>query len=145
MPICMLKCSHIWDSYAENLVSVLLIACLLTRSRNTVVYFNASMLTHWGRMMHICVGSLIIIGSYNSFVPTNRQAIIWTNAGVFLIGLLGTNFSEILIGIQTSSSKKMHWKMSSGKWRPFCLCFNVFTCLLFVGRFFFISHSTGTK
>ena len=43
-----------------------------------------------------------------------------TNAGIFLIGPLGTNFNEILIKIYTFSFKKMHLKMSSGKWRPFC-------------------------
>ena len=42
-----------------------------------------------------------------------------------LIGLLGTNFSEILIEIYTFSFKKMHLKMSSGKWRPCCLGLNV--------------------
>ena len=36
-----------------------------------------------------------------------------------LIGLLGTNFSEILIEIQTFSFNKMHLKRSSAKWRPF--------------------------
>ena len=35
-----------------------------------------------------------------------------------LIGPLGTNFSEILIEILTFSFKKMHLKMTSGKWRP---------------------------
>ena len=44
-----------------------------------------------------------------------------------LIGPLGTNFSEILIEIFTFSFKKMHFKMSSGKWRPFCLSLNVLT------------------
>ena len=39
---------------------------------------------------------LTIIGSDNG----RRQAIIWTNAGILLIEPLGTNFSEILIGIQ---------------------------------------------
>ena len=34
---------------------------------------------------------------------------------------LGTNFSEISIGIQTFSFKKMHLKMASAKWRPSCL------------------------
>ena len=53
------------------------------------------------------------------------QAIIWTNAGILFIGPSGTNFSEILIGIQTFSFKKMHLKMSSAKWRPFCLGLNV--------------------
>ena len=57
--------------------------------------------------------------------PGRRQAIIWTNAGILLIEPLGTNFNEILIGIQTFSFKKMHLKKASAKWRPFCLCLNV--------------------
>ena len=36
-----------------------------------------------------------------------------------LIGPLGTNVSEILTEIDTFSFKKMHLKMSSGKWRSF--------------------------
>ena len=36
------------------------------------------------------------------------------------IGRLGTKFSEILIKIQDFSFPKMHLKMSSAKWRPFC-------------------------
>ena len=48
-----------------------------------------------------------------------RQAIITTNAGILLIGPLGTNFSEILIEIYSFPFKKMHLKMSFGKWRPF--------------------------
>ena len=82
-------------------------------------------LTHWGRVTHICVGNLTIIGSDNGLSPSRRQAIIWTNAGILLIGPLGTNFSEVLIGIQTFAFKKMHLKMSSAKWRPFCLGLNV--------------------
>ena len=65
-------------------------------------------LTHWGRVTHICVSEIIIIGSDNGSSPSRRQAIIWTNAGILLIGPLGTNFSEILIGIHTFSFKKMH-------------------------------------
>ena len=34
---------------------------------------------------------------------------------------LGTNSSEILMKIHTCSFKKIHLKMLSGKWRPFCL------------------------
>ena len=82
-------------------------------------------LTHWGRVTHICVGNLTIIGSDNGLSPDRRQAIIWTNTGILLIGPLGTNFSEILIGIQTFSFKKINLKMSSAKWRPFCLGLNV--------------------
>ena len=82
-------------------------------------------LIHWGRVTHICVNKLIIIGSDNGLSPGRRQAIIWTNAGILLIGPLGTNFNEIFIEIHTFSFKKMHLKMSSGKRRPFCLGLNV--------------------
>ena len=54
-----------------------------------------------------------------------RQAIIWTNAGILLIGPLGTNFSEISIEILTFSFKKVRLKVSSAKRRPFCLGLNV--------------------
>ena len=33
----------------------------------------------------------------NGLSPGRRQAIIWTSAGILLIGPLRTNFSEILI------------------------------------------------
>ena len=82
-------------------------------------------LTHWGRVTHIYVVNLTIIGSDNGLVPTRRQAIIWTNPGTMLIGQLGTNFSEVLIEIHTFSFNKMHMKISSAKWRPLCLGFNV--------------------
>ena len=80
--------------------------------------------THWGRVTHICVGELTIIGSDNGLSPGRRQAIIWTNAGILLIGPLGTNFSEISIEILTFSFKKMHLKMASAKWRLFGLGLN---------------------
>ena len=82
-------------------------------------------LTHWGRVTHICISKLTIIGSDNGLSPGRRQAIIWAKAGILLIGLLGRNFIEILIGIQKVSFKKMHLKMSSLKWCPFCLGLNV--------------------
>ena len=79
------------------------------------------LLTHWGRVMHICVSELTIIVSDNGLSPGRRQAIIWNHVGLFLIEPLGTNFSEISIGDQTFSFKKMHLNMSSGKCWPFCL------------------------
>ena len=82
-------------------------------------------LTHWGRVTHICVSKLTIIGSDNGLSPGRRQAIIWTNAGILLIRPLGTNFNEMLIEIVTFLFIKMRLKMSSAKWRPFCLGLNV--------------------
>ena len=82
-------------------------------------------LSHWGRVMHICVSKRTIVGSDNGLSPEQRQAIIWTNVGLLLIGPLGTNFSEIVIEIITFSFKKMRLKVSSAKRRPFCLGLNV--------------------
>ena len=96
--------------------------------------------THWGRVTHICVDNLTIIGSDNGLTPVRRQAITWTNVGILLIGPLGTNFSEMLIEIHTFSFKKMHLKMSSAKWRSFCLGLKVLNkqwCFFVIAGFTF--------
>ena len=77
--------------------------------------------------MYIWVTNLGIIGSDNGLSPGRRQAIIWTNDAILLIGFLGTNFIEILIEIYTFSFKEMRLKMSSAKCWPFCLSLNVLT------------------
>ena len=97
-----------------------LIVCKYTRQDAHVQIgpfyrYIESILTHWGRVTYICVSNLAIIGSDNGLSPDRRQAIIWSIAGILLMGPLGTNFSEILIGIQTFSFKKMHLKMSSAE------------------------------
>ena len=92
---------------------------------NIYIIINYAALTHWGRVTHICVGNLTVIGPDNGLSPDRRQAIIWTNAGILLIEPLGTNFSDILIEILAFSFKKMRLKVSSAKWRPFCLGLNV--------------------
>ena len=79
------------------------------------------LLTHWGRVTHICVSKLTSVGSDNGLSPGLRQAIIWTKVGILLIGPVGTNVCENLIEIHIFSFKKMRLKMASGKWRPFCL------------------------
>ena len=97
-------------------------------------------LTQWGRVTHICVSKLTILGSDNGLSPDRRQAIIWTNAGILLIGPLRTNFSEMLIEIHTFSFKKMHLKMSSGKWWPFCLGLNVLMHTYVISSVCYICH-----
>ena len=77
-------------------------------------------LTQCGRVTHICVSKLTIIGSDNGLSPGRRQAIIWTNAGMLLIGPIGVISDEISI------MKYLHsWKSISRccleKWRPFYL------------------------
>ena len=85
-------------------------------------------LTHWGWVTHIhdiYISNLAIVDSVNGLWPNQCQAIFWTNAGMLSIWPLGTNFSEILIEILTFSFKKIHLKVSSAKWRPFCLGLSV--------------------
>ena len=84
-----------------------------------------TVLTYWGRVTHTCIGKLTIIGSGNGLSPGRQQAIIWTSTVMLLTRALGTNFSEISIGIQTFSFQKMHLKMSFAKWRHICLSLSV--------------------
>ena len=65
------------------------------------------------------------ISNYFTFFSDLRQAIIWTSAGMMLIEPLGTNFSEILIKIETFSFKKIRLKILSAKCCPFHLGLNV--------------------
>ena len=83
-----------------------------------------SILTHCGREKHICVSKLAIIGSMSLACRLfGTKPIIWTNAGILLIGHLWTNFSEILSKIHTFSFNKMNLKVSARSW-PFCLSLN---------------------
>ena len=86
--------------------------CLRTERYQARGIISQGSLTHWGRGAHICVSKLAIVDSDNGLSSGRRQAIIWTNAGIF-IGILGTNIGEISIEIYTFSSKKMYLKMSS--------------------------------
>ena len=51
----------------------------------------------WGLVTHICVSNVNIIGSDNGLTLSRRQAIVWTNDGILLIGPVGTNFNEIWV------------------------------------------------
>ena len=123
-----------WMQKKKNLNNMPLFAYELEYQTGKVHFISIStrtvdpmhLLTHWGRVtICICVGNLI--GSDNGLSPGRCQAIIWTNAEILLIGPLGTNFSEILIGIHKFPFTKIHLKMSSVKWRPFSLGLSVFT------------------
>ena len=65
----------------------------------------------------MCVSKLTIIGSDNGLLPDQRQVIMWTSAGILLIGPLGTNFREIVhqnqnwyIFIQENAFENVIWK-----------------------------------
>ena len=105
-----------------GLIKRVYISCLLKWGHHEPLVL---ILTEWGRVTHICVSELTIIGSDNGLSPDRRQVIIWTNAGILSIGPLRTHFSEILIETLTFSSKKISLKVSSAKGWPFCLGFYV--------------------
>ena len=98
-----------WNCTVQAGVLQYPITCSMARSRPSDAYKRQKSSQHCFRQW---------------LAPGRRQAIIFTKAGILLIRPLETNFSEILIEIHTFSSKKMHFKMSSGKWRPFCLGLN---------------------
>ena len=72
-------------------------------------------LTQWDRVTHICISKLTKIGLDNGLFPDRRQAIIWTNAGILVIGPLGTNVSEIVI---ETAFENVVWKMAAILSRP---------------------------
>ena len=73
---------------------------------------------------HIYFSDMGALGPSNGLSLCRRQAITWPNIDVLSIELLGTNCSEILIKTH-DSFMKMHLKVSSAKWRLFCLGFNM--------------------
>ena len=79
------------------------------------------------------VSKIAVIGSDNGLSPDRRQPIIWTNAGILLIGPSGTNFREIVIEIHTFS---FIWKCrleNNGHFVSVSMCCS--GSLLFDGRF----------
>ena len=94
---------------------------------------KAERLSHWGRVMHIYISKLIIIASDNGLSPDRCQVIVWTNTAILLTRSLGTNFNEILIESHKFPFNKIHFKISSGKWRPFSLGLTVLSSS--VGRY----------
>ena len=103
-----------WRRPGDKPLSEPMMVSLLTH----ICSLGLNELTHWSRVTDICVTRLTSIGSDNGLSPGRRQAIIWTNAGILLMGSSGTHFSEILVAIQTFSFKKIRLKMSSGKYLP---------------------------
>ena len=126
-----------WISYQDinNCKNSMLVRRHLYMESGLWFWFIYSVLIHWGRATHICVNKRTIIGSDKGLSPSRRQAIIRTNAGILLIRPLGTNFSEILVEIQTFSLKKIRLKMSSAKCCSFRLGLNMLmsSCYLHLG------------
>ena len=70
-------------------------------------------------LISLMLSDVCINGSSKGLSTSQHKTIIWTNAGVYLIKPLGTDFSEISIEIHTLPFNKMHLKISSAKCQPF--------------------------
>ena len=113
-----------WN-FNENITHLTLENAFWVISKFFTTFPSLFLLTHGGRVMHICVSKLTSTGSDNGLSPGRRQAIIWSNDGIFLIPTLGTNISEILSKIHTFSLKKICLNMSFAKCCSFRLGLNV--------------------
>ena len=86
--------------------------CIWNRVRKmlAMLFSGLILLTHWGRMVHICVGNLTIIGSDNGLLPDQCQANIRINGGILWIEPLGTNSVKFQSKFMHFHSRKCIWK-----------------------------------
>ena len=100
-----------------------------SRSMGRYGEISPIILTHRGRVTHICVGYLTIISSDNGLADGRLYTVIWTNAWILLIWRLETNYSEILNAIQTFFTEESTFKnvvcvtLSNSSWSQ---CVNTF-------------------
>ena len=83
-------------------------------------------LTHWGRVMHICVSNLITTGSVNGLLPGRHQDITLTNAGIFynwtLRNKIQWNFNRNSnIFIEENAFENIFCEMTAILSRPQCV------------------------
>ena len=102
-----------WCFRSEISIHILILDCLLIS-------------THWGRVTHICVSKLTIIGSDNGLSPERRQAIIWTKAGNIVDLTLRNKLQwngnrNSYIFIQENPFENVVWKMAAILSRPQCV------------------------
>ena len=83
------------------------------------------MLTHWGRVTHICISNLTIIGSNNGLSPGRRQAIVWTNTGKLFIRTIGKNSvkfqSKFRHFHKKNAFENVIWKITAILFHPQCV------------------------
>ena len=62
--------------------------CFYNNKSRKILCETTVCLTHWGRVTHIYVSKLTIIGSDKGLSPGWRQSIIWIKAGILIIRTL---------------------------------------------------------
>ena len=81
-----------------------------------------NLLTHWGSVTYPCTSNLTIIGSDNRWsAPSHYLNQCW----IIVNGTHRNRFRWIIDRNSCIFVRENPFKMSSGKWRPFCLVLNV--------------------
>ena len=86
--------------------------------------YTAHLSTHWGRVTHICVSKLTIIGSDNGLSSRRRLAIFWTSNIVnwtLTIKLQWNLNRNFYIFIHENAFENAVWKMATTSSRPGCV------------------------
>ena len=92
---------HIFSEMSIKLQHFSLRKMKISFANRWSISLGLNVLTQWGRVTHICISKPSNIVSDNGLSPGRHHASIWTNAGILSIWPMGSNFSEILIEIQT--------------------------------------------
>ena len=101
-----------------NLATRVVKAYTKLKSKSCCNKINSSRIRlHWGRVTHIYVSKLTITVSDNGLSPDRHQAIIWSNAGILLIGPLGITMNFQLKFIYYPLENVI-WKMEAIMSRP---------------------------
>ena len=91
----------------------------INRIRFIVLFGFIRRLTHWGRVTHICVSNLPIIGSDNGLAPSHHLNQRWTIVDWALRTKLQWNFNRNSnIPIQENAFESVVWKMAATLSRP---------------------------
>ena len=83
------------------------LVCMVSQGRGGLCTYYGS---HWCRVTHICV-SITNQHTNIGLSPVRREAIIWNNAAILLVGSFGTYFHQIYhLNFTGFHSMKRNWK-----------------------------------
>ena len=88
------------------------------------LYPATDSLTHWGRMTHICVSKLTIIGSDNWYRLAGVKRLSEPMLGYYQLD----RSKQTSVNSCIFQFRKLHLQLSSGNWRPF---FSASMCYLY--------------
>ena len=112
-----------WKQLSFEMISIAFHSMGCRDYKCTLIHSNRSVdyeATHINSLRYsICVSKIDLQWFKNDLSLIQHQVIIWTNAGLFFIGALGTHFGEYFNTTRQFAYKKINLEMLSAK----CLLF----------------------